>query len=154
MSNEKSHKGCGPGRLVLELRAGDRMLVNGAALQFKTRTSVMLANHARFLFGKQIMAAEEANTPARRIYFAIQGAYVCEEAERRAVLQAACDMVEDYAATLASETARGLLQNAVSDLRAGDCWEAMRRIRTLFAHDDALLSANRIENPEGDPVHP
>lgn len=145
MSNEKSSKGYGQGRLVLELRAGDRMLVNGAALQFKTRTSVMLSNHARFLFGKQIMAPEEANTPARRIYFAIQGAYVCQESERPAVMQAACDLVEEYAATTTSETAQRLLRNAAEALRAGDCWEAMRRIRTLFAHDDAMLATGRAE---------
>jgi len=154
MSNENSPKGCGHGRLVLELRAGDRMLINGAALQFKTRTSVMLSNHARFLFGKQIMAPEEANTPARRIYFAIQGAYVCEEAERPAVMRADCDLVEEHAAAATSDTARRLLKEAADDLRAGDCWEAMRHIRALFAQDDVLLSPGHAESHEGGATAP
>jgi flagellar protein FlbT len=56
--------------LVLEMRAGDLMVVNGASIRFRTRTRVELVAKARFLFGKQVMVPEGANTPARRIYFA------------------------------------------------------------------------------------
>ncbi|MFC4170138.1 flagellar biosynthesis repressor FlbT [Teichococcus aestuarii] len=129
----------GQGRLVLDLRAGDRMLVNGAALQFKTRTSVMLSNRARFLFGKQIMAPEEARTPARRVYFAIQAAYIAEEHERADYIAEARRLAGEYSDATTSATARRLLAEAIADLEASDCWEAMRRVRTLFAHDDAVL---------------
>ena len=57
--------------LVLELRQGDLMVVNGAPIRFRTRARLELTAHARFLFGKQIMAPEQANTPARRLYFAL-----------------------------------------------------------------------------------
>ncbi|MCQ4161981.1 flagellar biosynthesis repressor FlbT [Roseomonas sp. GC11] len=131
----------GSGRLVLDLRAGDRMLVNGAALQFKTRTSVMLSNRARFLFGKQIMAPEDACTPSRRVYFAIQAAYVAEDDERAQFVAQARRLADEYSSTTTSPTARGVLAQAIADLEAGDCWEAMRRLRVLFAHDDAMLGA-------------
>lgn len=134
---QEAAPGCG--RLVLDLRAGDRMLVNGAALQFKTRTSVMLSNRARFLFGKQIMAPEEARTPARRVYFAIQAAYIAEAHQRAGHIGTARQLADDYAAATTSATARRLLAEAIADLEGGDCWEAMRRVRTLFAHDDAVL---------------
>jgi len=130
----------GTGRLVLDLRAGDRMLVNGAALQFKTRTSVMLSNRARFLFGKQIMAPEDARTPARRVYFAIQAAYIAEEDERPQYIAQARHLADEYATATTSATARNTLAAAIADLEASDCWEAMRRVRGLFAHDDAVLS--------------
>jgi flagellar biosynthesis repressor protein FlbT len=68
--------------LVLELRQGDLMVVNGAPIRFRNRTRIELAAKARFLFGKQIMAPEGANTPARRIYFALQTAYIGAEEER------------------------------------------------------------------------
>jgi flagellar protein FlbT len=130
----------GGGRLVLDLRAGDRMLVNGAALQFKTRTSVMLSNRARFLFGKQIMAPEDARTPARRVYFAIQAAYIAEEDERPHYIEQARHLADEYASATTSATARRTLAAAIDDLEASDCWEAMRRVRGLFAHDDAVLA--------------
>lgn len=128
-------------RLVLEFRAGDKMLVNGAALQFRTRASVVLSNRVRFLFGKQILAPEDACTPARRIYFAVQAAYVCEDHERPHFLEIARGLANEYAEATTSATARRLLADSIADLEAGNCWEAMRRIRDLFAHDDTVLAA-------------
>ncbi|NKC34005.1 flagellar biosynthesis repressor FlbT [Falsiroseomonas selenitidurans] len=126
-------------RLVLEFRAGDKMLVNGAALQFRTRASVVLSNRVRFLFGKQILAPEDASTPARRVYFAVQAAYVCEDSERPRYLEMASTLAAEYAEATTSAIARRMLEQAIIDLEAGNCWEAMRRIRELFAHDDAVL---------------
>jgi len=132
-------------RLVLEFRAGDRMLVNGAALQFKTRASVVLSNRVRFLFGKQILSPEDARTPARRLYFAIQAAYVCEDTERPRFLELARGLADEYAEATTSGTARILVAGAVADLEDGRCWDAMRRVRDLFAHDDAVLAASTPE---------
>jgi hypothetical protein len=75
--------------LVLELRQGDLMVVNGAPIRFRNRTRIELAAKARFLFGKQIMAPDGANTPARRIYFALQTAYIGGDEEREPGLAAA-----------------------------------------------------------------
>jgi len=61
--------------LVLELRPGDMMIVNGAPIRFRNRTRIELTARARFLFGKQLMTPDMANSPARRIYFALQTAY-------------------------------------------------------------------------------
>lgn len=128
------------GRLVLEIRPGDRMLVNGAALQFRSRASVVLSNRARFLYGKQIMAPEEARTPVRRVYFAMQNAYMAEEEEERSRFAGlARDLAEEYRVATTSPTAREILRAALEDMEGGRCWEAMRRVRELFAHDDAVL---------------
>lgn len=127
-------------RLVLEFRAGDKMLVNGAALQFQTRASVVLSNRVRFLFGKQILAPNDANTPARRLYFAIQAAYICEDAERPQFLDLARGLAVDYAEATTSATVRRVVERAIEELEEGKCWEAMRRVRELFPHDDAMLA--------------
>ena len=60
----------------LELRQGEVMIVNGAPIRFRRKTRIELTAKARFLFGKQIMSPEEADSPARRIYFALQTAYI------------------------------------------------------------------------------
>lgn len=141
MTGAPASPGIAQGRLVLELRAGDRMVVNGAALQFKTRTRVVLSNRARFLFGKQIMTPEEAHTPSRRVYFAMQSAYVAEDEDRPRFLLLARDLAEEYATATTSRLAQDILREAMEDLEAGRCWEAMRRVRDLFPHDDAVLAA-------------
>ena len=56
--------------LVLELRQGEMMIVNGAPIRFRTKSRIELTAKARFLFGKQIMPPDQADSPARRIYFA------------------------------------------------------------------------------------
>ena len=68
--------------LVLELRQGEVMIVNGAPIRFRTRSRIELTAKARFLFGKQIMPPDQAHSPARRIYFALQSAYIGSEPER------------------------------------------------------------------------
>ena len=50
--------------LVLELRQGDMMVVNGAPIRFRNRARIELTAKARFLFGKQIMPPEQAITSA------------------------------------------------------------------------------------------
>jgi len=62
--------------LVLELKQGESLMVNGATIRFKTRARIELVSRSRFMFGKQIMAATEATTPARQIYYDVQTLYV------------------------------------------------------------------------------
>jgi flagellar biosynthesis repressor protein FlbT len=73
--------------LVLEFRRGDVMIVNGAPIRFRTRSSIELTAQARFMFGKQIMPPDKVNSPARRIYFALQSAYIGDEQSGRLVLR-------------------------------------------------------------------
>ena len=68
--------------LVLELRPDEMMIVNGAPIRFRTKSRIELTAKARFLFGKQIMPPDQADSPARRIYFALQSAYIGAEDER------------------------------------------------------------------------
>ena len=90
--------------LVLELRQGDLMVVNGAPIRFRNRTRIELAAKARFLFGKQIMAPETATTPARRIYFALQTAYIGNDAERPGGLVAARGLIAEFQEATTSAT--------------------------------------------------
>jgi flagellar biosynthesis repressor protein FlbT len=79
--------------LVLELRQGEMMIINGAPIRFRTKSRIELTAKARFLFGKQIMAPDEADSPARRIYFALQSAYIGAEEERANGLIAARELI-------------------------------------------------------------
>src|ERR1700749_992782 len=99
--------------LVLELRRGEVMIVNGAPIRFRTRTRIELTAEARFMFGKQIMPPDQANSPARRIYFALQAAYIGEEAERESGLASARQLIEQFQQATTSEVAHQLLARAL-----------------------------------------
>src|SRR5690242_4682421 len=65
------------------------MLVNGARIRFSAKTRVELTAQARFLFGKQVMLPEQATTSAKRLYLALQAAYIGADQERARGLGAA-----------------------------------------------------------------
>jgi flagellar protein FlbT len=69
------------------------MILNGAVIRFKTRTKLELTSHARFLFGKQLMRVDEAVSPVRRAYYALQQAYIGGEAERPVALRQARELI-------------------------------------------------------------
>src|ERR1700710_586909 len=98
--------------LVLELRQGEVMIVNGAPIRFRTRSRIELTAKARFLFGKQIMPPDQANSPARRIYFALQTAYIGAEDERLGGLVAAATLIDEFKIATTSVLAREILDRA------------------------------------------
>lgn len=95
--------------LVLELRQGEMMIVNGAPIRFRTKSRIELTARARFLFGKQIMAPDQADSPARRIYFALQSAYIGTDEEREGGLVAARELIAAFKAATTSSLAREIL---------------------------------------------
>jgi flagellar protein FlbT len=129
--------------LVLELRQGDMMVVNGAAIRFRTRSRIELTAHARFLFGRQIMAPNEADTPARRIYFALQTAYIGDEQERREGLRDAELLIEQFKEATTSASAIAILDSAMACARADKCYHALRLARRVVRHEDAVLGRNQ-----------
>ncbi|MDB5369520.1 MAG: flbT [Roseomonas sp.] len=124
--------------LVLELRHGDMLIVNGAPIRFRNRARIELTSRARFLFGKQIMAAEEATTPARRIYFALQTAYIGHDAEREGGLVLARALVADYRDSAAAETAKALMAQALAAAEADESYQALKLTRRVMRQEDAL----------------
>ncbi len=126
--------------LVLELRQGELMIINGAPIRFRTRSRIELTAHARFLFGKQIMLPAEADTPARRIYFALQSAYIGSEDERARAISTARDLIGEFRAATTSALARDMLDRALSCAEADDGYQALKLARRIMRHEAAVLA--------------
>jgi flagellar protein FlbT len=63
----------------LSLKPGEKFVLNGAVVQNGDRRGVLvLQNKASVLREKDIMQQDEANTPARRIYFPVMMMYLDE----------------------------------------------------------------------------
>ena len=125
--------------LVLELRQGEVMIVNGAPIRFRTKSRIELTAKARFLFGKQIMPPDQANSPARRIYFALQGAYIGTEEERCTSLESARTLVDAFKKATTSRLAGEILDRAMAAAEADDCYQALKLTRRIIHHEDAVL---------------
>ena len=125
--------------LVLELRQGEMMIVNGAPIRFRTKSRIELTAKARFLFGKQIMLLDEADRPARRIYFSLQSAYIGSDEERHSGLIAARQLIDEFKQATTSTLACEILDRALSAAEADDCYQALKLTRRIIRHEDAVL---------------
>ncbi len=133
--------------LVLELRQGDLMVVNGAPIRFRNRARIELAARARFLFGKQIMAPEGATTPARRIYFALQTAYIGADEERADGLRNAHTLIAEFKEATTSDLARDLLDQALEAADIDDGYTALKLARRVMRHEEEILGLTPLPPP-------
>lgn len=131
--------------LGIRLEAGDRMILNGAGVHFLTPAQIRLTNRANFLFARQIMHPDEANTPARRIYYALQTAYVGTQEERITALSEATYYIATFMQETTSDTARNLLASALKSASGGDFYRALKLVRRVISHEDAVLAAASTE---------
>ena len=115
------------------------MVVNGAPIRFRNRAHIELAARARFLFGKQIMPPEVANTPARRIYFALQTAYVGTEEERAGGLAAARRLIAEFQEATTSALVREMLRRALVLADADDGYQALKLARRVMLHEQEVM---------------
>lgn len=125
--------------LVLELRQGDLMVVNGAPIRFRTKSRIELTAKARFLFGKQIMQPDQADSPARRIYFALQTVYIGNDEERARGLETARGLIQEFQEATTSRLAREILSEALALAEADECYRALKLVRQIIRHEDAVL---------------
>nr|WP_321984930.1 flagellar biosynthesis repressor FlbT [uncultured Lichenicoccus sp.] len=122
--------------LVLDLKPGEMMVINGAAIRFRTRSRLELLTRARFLFGKQIMSTGDANSPLRRIYCALQSAYVGGEAERAPALEQARLLIETRRREGASGADLATLDRMEQHAVADDLYAALRLARGLINREE------------------
>ncbi|HQT46545.1 MAG: hypothetical protein B7X08_03980 [Acidocella sp. 20-63-7] len=123
--------------LILELKQGESMILNGAVIRFKTRTRLELNTQARFLFGKQILPEEEAITPAQKIYYAVQQAYIGDDATRPEALVTARALIAAQR-DAAGPTLRGHLEHLLSILADNAGFEALKLARQLIRDEAAI----------------
>jgi flagellar protein FlbT len=115
------------------------MIINGALVRFRTRSRIELVAKARFMFGKQIMTPEQADSPARRIYFALQTAYVGEGREREEGLATAHELITAFKVATTSTLAREILDRAEAAALDDNCYLALKLARRIINHEDTVL---------------
>lgn len=58
--------------MLVHLKRGEKLYVNGAVLRFDRRTSLEFLNDVSFLLENHVLQAEDANTPFKQLYFVVQ----------------------------------------------------------------------------------
>jgi flagellar protein FlbT len=132
--------------MKISLRAGEQIYVNGAVLRVDRKVSLEIVNDVMFLLEGQVMQASEATTALRQLYFIVQLMLM----NPTDIKDAAALYGEHDAALLAVCENREMLEGlaAVGDLvEATRYFEALKRIRTLFPVEQAILAGTTTDFP-------
>ena len=134
--------------LHIRMMRDEKMIVNGAAMHFLSDAEFRFTNRVRFVYGRQLMAPYDATNTARRLYLAIQTAYVGDASESAQALSSARMLVELYREATTSSVARTLLDTIRRATADADFYTAMRCARRLVRHEDAIIGRMPELSPE------
>jgi flagellar protein FlbT len=126
--------------LRISLRDGEKVIVNGAVLRAVGRTDLRLENGASVLRGRDVMSPEEANTPARRLYFACMMAYI-DGGERSAYQESIIDLVRALLGALRAPEAQKTCVSFAQKVACGQFYAALADCRWLINYETELLAA-------------
>ena len=125
--------------LKLSLKPGERFVLNGAVVQNGDKRGVLiLQNKASVLREKDILQPEDANTPARRIYFPVMMMYLDESSAEKFYDDFARRLTEFMGAIKNPE----VLANCVAASRhvmAREYYKGLLAARKLIEYEDERL---------------
>ena len=120
--------------LRISLRDGEKMIVNGAVLRSVGRTDISIENNAAILRGRDLMTPEEANTPARRLYFACMMAYV-DQGEIVSHQDDIVRLVSELMEALQSPEAKSVCISFAQKVATGQFYKALGDCRWLINYE-------------------
>jgi flagellar protein FlbT len=129
--------------LTINLKAKERLIVNGAVLENSGAPSKLLIhNTAALLREKDILTEDQASTPARRIYFAVQCEYLFPGKEAL-FLPIIDKFLREFAA--AAPSAASLVREIAEQVGAGEWYRALKAAKQLIAREQEILNDASVE---------
>ncbi len=122
------------------LRARERIYINGAVIRVDRKTTIELLNEATFLLENHVMQAQEATTPLRRIYFAVQ-VMLMDPATAEQTAKLARTLIDDARAVFTSPEIQSGLQNVLLLINRARNFEALKTLRGLFPLETKEMAA-------------
>jgi flagellar protein FlbT len=133
--------------LTIDFRSGDKLIINGSVIENGgAATKLLVHNKSAVLRQSEVMSVEEATTPAKRIYFALQCAYIFPDEANKHVNDYQMLARDFLAASPSSAPLIGEITTLVVD---GEVYKALRKVQKLLEHESQLLaSVTSEDSPE------
>lgn len=125
--------------LRISLRNGEPVIVNGAVLRSVGRTDLVVENSATILRGRDVMKPEEADTPARQLYFACMMAYI-DQGELQKHQGALLARLEGLMAALEAPDAKAKCIGFAQKVATGQFYAALSDCRWLIGYEADVLA--------------
>ncbi len=122
--------------LKVELKAGERLIVGDCIItNTDQRARLLIDGETPVLREKDIFTPETANTPAKRIYLAVQLMYLSKNPadHHDTYFQLMRDIVQ------AAPSTWPYIENINNHILTGEMYKALRQARKLIAYEQELL---------------
>ena len=125
--------------LKLSLKPGEKFVLNGAVVQNGDRRGVLLLqNKASVLREKDIMQADEATTPSRRIYFPVMMMYL-DQAECDRYQEAFVKRLSEFMGAVRNPEVLTDCVNISRYVMTREYYKALMLCRKLIEYEDERL---------------
>ncbi len=129
--------------LRIKLPSKEKIIINGAVIENGGEaTTIILHNRVDILRRKEVMSEQDAITPARRVYYALQCAYLFDT-DRPQYLDLYRQLEKDY--MQAAPSAGEILGDIRSLIAAERYYDALRKTQDLIDHETERLEAVGME---------
>ena len=123
--------------LKVELKPGERILIGDVVVtNSDQRTRLMIEGEAPILREKDIMTAERADTPAKRIYLAVQLMYVSRNSSQHHDIY--FKLVKDI--VQAAPSTWPYVESINNHILTGEMYKALKDAKKLIAYEGELLA--------------
>ena len=123
--------------LKVELKPGEKLLVGNCIItNSDQRTRLFINGNAPILREKDILTSETANTPAKRVYLAVQLMYIDEDAG--AANQSYLDLSKDFVEAVPSSAP--ILDQINNEILTGSLYKALKAAQRLIEYEQDLLN--------------
>jgi flagellar protein FlbT len=122
--------------LKIELKPYERIIIGESLItNSDMRTRFLVEGNAPILREKDVLTAETANTPIKRIYLCVQMMYLENDIAKYQDLY--FEFVKDILA--AAPSFRKQIESASNHILSGSFYKALKDIKKLMAHEEQLL---------------
>jgi flagellar protein FlbT len=124
--------------LKITLKPGERMIIGGAVItNGGQKSNFIVENKVSILRDKDILSAEKANSPARRIYFAIQLMYI-DNNNLKTHHKLYWELVKDFLD--AAPSALGVVDQISEFILEGNYYQALKNCKKLISFEEEIIA--------------
>jgi flagellar protein FlbT len=122
--------------LKIELKPRERILIGESLItNGDQRTQILIDGRSPVLREKDIMTREQADSPGKRIYLAVQLMYLTRDPKQHHEVY--FTLVQDIAT--AAPSTWPYIENINNQILTGDTYKALKEARKLIAYEEELL---------------
>jgi flagellar biosynthesis repressor protein FlbT len=138
--------------LKVELKPGERVIIGDAVItNSDQRTRFLIEGDSPILREKDILTAKSADTPAKRIYLAVQLMYTAKDSSAHHGIY--FQLLGDF--LTAAPSSMAIIQDINNYILTGEMYKALKTAKKLIAYEAELLenakrgsTSVRVRRPE------